>query len=140
MKARARIRQVRAIGLSVAVVAACLSAPVRAQIATPGGTAASTQPGNPSMNGPATRSLDTEVFAGMTGRNVEGVRVVGNQATSASLILNAVRTREGEAFDPKTVEEDYQRVFNLRRFANVEAKVEPTASGGLIVVFIVTEQ
>lgn len=76
----------------------------------------------------------------MAGKNVEGVRVVGNQAVSASLILNAVRTREGEPFDPKTVEEDYQRVFALRRFANVEAKVEPTTSGGVLVVFIVQEQ
>src|SRR5205085_1280699 len=36
-------------------------------------------------------------------------------------------------------EEDYQRVYALRKFANVEARVEPTASG-VIVIFQVTEQ
>src|SRR5205814_1165177 len=34
---------------------------------------------------------------------------------------------------------DYQRIYGLRKFANVEAKVEPTETG-VIVVFIVTEQ
>jgi len=76
----------------------------------------------------------------LAGLNVEGVRVVGNAQTSASVILNSVRTREGEPFDPVTVEEDYQRIFRLRRFSNVEAKVEPTAAGGVVVVFTVVEQ
>ncbi len=66
--------------------------------------------------------------------------MVGNRTVPASSILNVVRTREGEPFDPATVEEDFQRVFGLRKFANVEARVEPTASGGVIVVFDVVEQ
>jgi len=51
-----------------------------------------------------------------------------------------VRTRAGEPFDPATAQEDYQRIFGLRKFSNVEAKVEPTATGGVIVVFVVSEQ
>jgi outer membrane protein assembly factor BamA len=77
---------------------------------------------------------------GLNGRNVEQIRVVGNTQTPTSVILNAVRTREGQKFDPALVEEDYQRIYGLRKFSNVEAKVEPTVSGGVIVVFEVTEQ
>jgi outer membrane protein insertion porin family len=95
--------------------------------ATAGGVVA-TQPAKP--------RIDLS-FAGM---NVEQVRVVGNTQTSAAVILNAVRTREGEPFDPLTVEEDYQRIFRLRRFSNVEARIEPTAAGGVVVVFTVVEQ
>ena len=50
----------------------------------------------------------------------------------------SARARARE-IDPATVEEDYQRIYGLKKFANVEAKVEPTADGGVIVAFIVTE-
>src|SRR5439155_3614202 len=93
---------------------------------------AQTQPTTaPALNGSAVSPL--------AGRTVEGVRVLGNQTVYTAIILNLVRTREGSKFDPSTVEEDYQRIYSLRKFANVEAKVEPTATGGVIVAFIVTE-
>lgn len=76
----------------------------------------------------------------LTGRRVEAIRVIGNRAVSNAVIMNVVRTREGQPFDPITVEEDYQRIFALKRFSNVEVKVEPTTTGGVIVIFIVTEQ
>ncbi len=75
----------------------------------------------------------------LAGRTVEAVRIVGNQQVPTAVILNVVRTREGDKFNPAAVEEDYQRIFNLKRFANVEAKIEPTATG-VIVVFAVAEQ
>jgi outer membrane protein assembly complex protein YaeT len=84
-------------------------------------------------------ALNSSAVAPLAGRTVEGVRVLGNQTVSTAIILNLVRTREGSKFDPATVEEDYQRIYGLRKFANVEAKVEPTATGGVIVAFIVTE-
>src|SRR4051812_48137386 len=64
---------------------------------------------------------------------------MGNTQVSSAIILNVVRTRKGDRFDPETVEEDYQRIYGLRKFANVEAKAEPTATG-VIVTFVVTEQ
>ena len=73
------------------------------------------------------------------GRTIEDVRVIGNNSISTAAIRNLIRTREGDKFDPATVTEDYQRVYGLRKFANVEAKVEPTATG-VIVIFQVTEQ
>jgi outer membrane protein assembly complex protein YaeT len=82
---------------------------------------------------------ELSVTSELRGRTVEGVRVVGNERVLTATILNVVRTREGEKFEPQTVQEDYQRIFGLRRFSNVEAKVEPTATG-VIVIFQVSEQ
>lgn len=92
------------------------------------------------LEGPATLPARTRVDAGLAGRNVDQIRISGNNTTSAAVILNSVRTREGEPLDPATVEEDYQRIFRLRRFSDVEARVEPTATGGVVVVFTVMEQ
>jgi outer membrane protein assembly factor BamA len=76
----------------------------------------------------------------LAGRTVQDVRVLGNTTVSSAVILNVVRTREGDKYDPETVREDYQRIYGLRKFANVEPRVEPTDNGGVIVVFVVTEQ
>lgn len=86
---------------------------------------------------PAARPVSAA--AELKGRTVEDIRIVGNTTVSNAVILNVIRTRAGEPFDPATVEEDYQRVYSLKKFSNVEAKVEPTAAG-VIVVFIVSEQ
>jgi outer membrane protein insertion porin family len=75
-----------------------------------------------------------------TGRNVDEVRILGNPTVSTSLIRNVIRTQVGGKYDPQTVQEDYQRIFDLKKFQNVEAQVEPSAAGGVTVVFIVTEQ
>lgn len=75
----------------------------------------------------------------LKGRTVEEVRILGNTTVSDAVIRNAIRTAVGEPLDPATVEEDYQRVYDLRKFSNVEARVEPTATG-VNVAFIVTEQ
>ena len=89
---------------------------------------------------PTTRPAHhTLAYASLRGKKVEDVRVMGNTQVSSAIILNVVRTKKGDEFDPDTVEEDYQRIYNLKKFANVEAKAEPTATG-VIVSFIVTEQ
>jgi outer membrane protein insertion porin family len=91
----------------------------------------------PSVEGGAIAG--TSAAEPLRGRIVEDVRVSGNTQVSTSVILNLVRTHEGDKFDPATVAEDYQRIYGLRKFSNVEAKVEPTEKG-VIVVFTVTEQ
>ena len=83
---------------------------------------------------------DISAAAQLAGRTVEGVRVIGNTQISTSVILQLVRTREGEKFDPATVVGDYQRIYDkMQKFADVEARVQPTATG-VIVIFVVTEQ
>ena len=76
----------------------------------------------------------------LVGRPVEDVRILGNAQVLTSVIRNVIRTKPGDKYDPATVQEDYQRVYDLKKFSNVEAQVEPTETGGVIVVFIVSEQ
>ena len=92
----------------------------------------------PAPAGPATHVVNA-ANQDLKGRTIEDVRVIGNSSVSVAAIRNLIRTHEGDKFDPVTVEEDYQRVYGLRKFANVEARVEPTATG-VIVIFQVTEQ
>jgi outer membrane protein insertion porin family len=96
-------------------------------------------PGVLAQTRPSAPVRDISVASDLQGRTVEGVRVIGNNQVLTATILNVVRTREGDKFDPATVQEDYQRIFGLRRFSNVEAKVEPTPTG-VIVIFEVVEQ
>lgn len=83
--------------------------------------------------------METTVAQASTGKPVVEVRVAGNHSVSDTEILNAVRTEVGKPFDARTVTEDYQRIYNLRRFSRVEARFEETPRG-VIVVFDVEEQ
>jgi outer membrane protein insertion porin family len=76
----------------------------------------------------------------LVGRPVQDVRILGNTQVAGSVIRNVIRIKVGDKYDPATVQEDYQRVYQLKKFSNVEAQVEPTETGGVNVIFIVTEQ
>ena len=58
------------------------------------------------------------------------VGVVGNDRVSDARILNAIRTAAGTEFDPAVVQEDYQRIYDLRRFRRVEGRYEVVARPG----------
>ncbi len=79
----------------------------------------------------------------LAGQTIEEIRLIGKTAPlSASIqseISHRIRSKEGDKFDPATVQDDYQRIFALKKFSNVEARVEPTPTG-VIVVFEVTAQ
>ena len=97
------------------------------------------QPATRPASQPSTRPDASAISAALKGRTVEAIRVQGNVQVSTSVILNQVRSREGEPFDPATVEDDYKRIYDLKRFSNVQAQVEPTETG-VIVNFTITEQ
>ena len=94
----------------------------------------------PATAAAAPSTVTPAVSPDLVGRRVDEVRVAGNATVSSQVILNRVRTHVGDAFDPATVESDYQRVFDLKRFSNVQARVEPDATGGVAVVFQVSEE
>lgn len=119
--------------LRTLTLAASLAAPASRAVAQ---TTRPALPANPA----APTTVPSRFDAGLQGRNVEQIRVLGNTQTPTAVILNAVRTREGSPLDQALVEEDYQRIYALRKFSDVDAKVEPTVSGGVIVVFTVSEQ
>jgi outer membrane protein assembly factor BamA len=83
--------------------------------------------------------INSVVAPDLLNRPVEEIRVTGNAQVSLQVILNQVRTQVGDKFIPEQVQEDYQRIYSLKRFSNVQAKVEPTATG-VIVIFEVTEE
>jgi outer membrane protein insertion porin family len=122
-----------------------MAAPPAAALAQPG-SAAQPGPAAPAVPADAPPAVVPPPFilspglSELKGRRVEDVAIRGNTQVSSAVIRNLIRTRPGEPFDPATVSEDYQRVFELRKFANVEARVEPTPGGGVTVTFVVTEQ
>ena len=87
-----------------------------------------------------TSGQTTQPLNPLARRIVEDVQIRGNITVPTSLIRNVIRTQVGSKYDPPTVQEDYQRIFELKKFANVEARVEATSTGGVIVDFVVTEQ
>ena len=76
----------------------------------------------------------------LRGRTVEEVQILGNAQVPSSVIRNVIRTKAGDKYDPAGVQDDYQRIYNLKKFSTVDAQVEPTKTGGVKVVFIVAEQ
>ena len=88
---------------------------------------------------PVVRPYIEPVSPELRGRRIESVRVVGNTRVPTAVILNVIRTREGERFDPATTQEDIDRVYALKKFSNVVPRVEATPTG-VAVVFLVTEQ
>jgi len=97
-------------------------------------------PGRARGQEPASGQRDLAAASELAGRTVESVQIIGNTQVSSSVIRELVRTHEGEKFDPATVVEDYQRIYDrMKMFANVEARVQPTPKG-VIVIFVLTEQ
>ena len=120
--------------LAAVALAAALAAPSLAQDAP-----VPDSPADVPQIAPATIPA-TKLALPDAGRPVVDVRVVGNKTVSDTQILNAVRTKAGQPFDPRTVVEDYQRIYALRRFSRVEARYEDAPGGGVVVVFDVEEQ
>jgi len=92
---------------------------------------------------PTTRPMSA-VPAELTGKLIQQVVIVGKDkelgSAAISEISRTIRTAEGERFDPATVEDDYKKINDLKKFSNVEARVVPNETGGVNVVFVVTEQ
>ena len=66
------------------------------------------------------------------------VRIEGNDATEVSKLPKLV-TRAGQAFDPRTVEEDVRTLHKSRKFVDVHPKYVRVADG-VVVIFQVVER
>jgi outer membrane protein insertion porin family len=66
------------------------------------------------------------------------VRIEGNEATEVSKLPKLV-TRAGQAFDPRTVEEDVRTLHRSRKFVDVHPKYVRIADG-VVVIFQVVER
>ena len=126
--------------LSALACAAMLAAPAALTAPALGQPAGEDLDVRPPADLPGGPVLDADVDA--VGLTVVAVDVVGNERSPDRFVLNAARTRPGDAFDPRTVTADYQRIYALGRFKDVVARyevIETDAGPGVKVVFEVAE-
>jgi outer membrane protein insertion porin family len=76
----------------------------------------------------------------VTNRPISRVAVEGTKEVTPQLLLNQVRLKPGDPYDPSIVSQDIQNLTRLGRFAKVEARVEPNADGTVRLTYVVTEQ
>ena len=128
--------------VSHAVRLTCGGLLAAAILAFPAVGAAQVGPEQPPATAPAggQPATDEAAMTQLKGRRIDQVIIRGNTMVRTSDISNQIRIRPGDAFNLAAVNEDIQRIFAQRKFANVEAKVEETATGGVNLVFVVTEQ
>jgi outer membrane protein insertion porin family len=74
------------------------------------------------------------------GRPVAEVRVQGLVLVPQELVRNQLRMDAGDPYDPETVENDIVRLTHLGRFNKVEAVVDQTADGTLVLTYLLSEQ
>jgi len=74
------------------------------------------------------------------GRPIAEVRVAGVARVSPQLVLNQVRVKAGEPYDPQKVARDIQNITRLGRFASVRADVQQRDDGAVVLTYNVVEQ
>ncbi len=75
----------------------------------------------------------------LANRPVAAIRVEGLVRVSEQLVLNQVRTRPGDPYDPAVVEADIVRITHLGQFATVHAQAEPLDDGSIRLTYILAE-
>lgn len=75
-----------------------------------------------------------------TSRPIGEVRVEGNDAVSAQLILNQVQSKTGTPYNQETIAGDIQNITRLGRFSYVGVRPESQTDGSVNLVFEVREQ
>ncbi len=72
---------------------------------------------------------------------VESVDIQGNRRLKDPDLLYYIRTRQGDVYDPKTLERDLKELLSLNFFDKTETRVitEPGIRGGVNVIFEVKE-
>ena len=73
-------------------------------------------------------------------RPVAEVRIEGLVDVPLQLVMNQVRLKPGDPYDPQTVQGDIVRITHLGRFSSVQAQLHPQPDGRLIVAYVVLEQ
>ncbi|QNN22868.1 outer membrane protein assembly factor BamA [Planctomycetales bacterium ZRK34] len=76
----------------------------------------------------------------VTARPIKDVRVEGVKQIDAQFVLNQVRAKPGDPYDPQVVAQDIQNITRLGRFGAVRAQVEPNDDGSITLVYVVDEQ
>ncbi len=73
------------------------------------------------------------------GRNIEAIRIVGNDRFDEDTIRFYLSSRPGRPFDSATAQLDYMSLFNTAWFSNLVMRWEEGTEGGIVVVVEVGE-
>ncbi len=73
------------------------------------------------------------------GRNIEEIRVVGNDRFDADTILFYLSSRAGRPFDSAIAQLDYMSLFNTQWFEDLVMRWEEGSDGGIVLVVEVNE-
>lgn len=75
----------------------------------------------------------------LANRPVSRIRIDGLKQVPEQLVLNQVRLKPGDPYDPQTLQQDIVRITHLGRFGSVTAQVEPQPDGSVLVIYQVQE-
>jgi outer membrane protein insertion porin family len=70
---------------------------------------------------------------------VAKVEVIGNERTDRGVVYNAVKTKQGDLYDPAKVGDDIKNIYKVGFFSDVMVDVKD-ADNGKVVTFIVVER
>jgi outer membrane protein insertion porin family len=73
------------------------------------------------------------------GGNIAAIRVEGNVRTAASVILNSLKTKEGDILSPELIREDIRRLYEKGDFQDIKVEKAKTPAG-IVLVFRVKEK
>ncbi|MCE9591790.1 MAG: outer membrane protein assembly factor BamA [Planctomycetes bacterium] len=75
-----------------------------------------------------------------TNRPIADIHIEGLKQVPEQLVRNQVRLAKGDPYDAAVVSEDVIRITHLGRFSSVQARIEPTRDGGVVLTYVVVEQ
>lgn len=75
------------------------------------------------------------IFA-QTSQTIESIRVIGNRRIPKETILARMFTHSGDAYDPVSIERDFNSLWNTGYFENLRIEREDTQKGVVLDVFV----
>ena len=78
------------------------------------------------------------LFAAETDR-IAHIDVVGNERIDKGVVTNAIKTKEGDVYDPARVGEDLKNIYKTGYFSDVMVDVKDTDKGKTV-TFVVVER
>ena len=83
--------------------------------------------------------LNPPVNAAAFGQRIEGIEFRGLRRVPQETMRAALHSKVGDILDQELLRQDFQALWNSKRFDDIQVKTETDARGGLVVVFIVKE-
>ena len=74
-----------------------------------------------------------------TGQKIESIEFRGLKRVPQDTMRAALHSKAGDILDEDSLRQDFQALWNSKRFDDIQVKTETGANGGVVVVFIVKE-